>query len=74
MTRVSFTLPTSTDLNKIIDVLKRFDIEDIQTNNQSHGLTQEDLKNIEISRKQIKRGEAIPSRDVHQQMWEKYGN
>ncbi len=74
MTRVSFIVPTSTDLNKIIDMLKTFDVEDIQTNNQSHGLTQEDLKSIEISRKQIERGEAISSKDVHQQMWAKYGN
>ncbi len=74
MTRVSFTVPTTTDLNKIIDVLKTFEVENIETNNQSHGLTEEDLKNIETSRKQIKREEAISSKDVHAQMWVKYGN
>lgn len=75
MTTVSFTVPESADLGKILNLLKIFDVKNITTTGSSaHGLTEEDLRNIEISRQQVKRGESIKSEDVHKLMMEKYGN
>ncbi len=59
---------------KICDFLNNLGVRiETESRVEPHGLTEEDLKNIEISRQQIARGEGIPSEKVHKQMWDKYG-
>ncbi len=60
--------------NMVVRILEALDIEVEKDAPKSHGLTEKDLRNIEISHKQAERGEMLSSEEAHKKMWAKYGN
>ncbi len=76
MTTVSFTLPNSEKLSKILSILKSFEIEYFTSDceDEFDDLTEEDLITIKQSREEIKQGLTFTSKEVHQKMQQKYGD
>ncbi len=66
MTTVSFTLPQSEKLNKILAMLKDFEVEYFTSDYEDDDLTEEDLMAITQSREEIKRGLVLTSEEVQE--------
>lgn len=63
MTTISFTVPKTADVNKIIGILKIFEVEDITTTNEK--LPNYVVEGVEKGIQEIKEGKGISSMEVH---------
>ncbi len=71
MTTISFTVPQSVDISKIVGMLKVFEVEDIiTTTNDKEKLPGFVIKGIKKGIQEIKEGKGIPSHKVYEKALE----
>ncbi len=69
MTTISFTVPQSVDISKIVGMLKIFEVENITTTtNEEEKLPNFVIEGIKKGMQEIDEGKGIPSNEVHQEM------